>query len=288
MNPSPWHQVHITFPDWAQAEPAAVTHLGPLLKTAETEGLVESWFFVRKSPSWRLRYRTAATTPDADRTLTDRLTALDGEHGLSVTADIVYEAETHAFGGHDAMDAAHRFFHRDSRHLLAYLSAPANATSRHRRELSVLLCTALLRAAGLDWYEQGDVWARVADHRDPPDHIPPDRLPALRNSLRLLMSTDITAQTADGGPLASAANWANAYTCAGQDLVGLSAAGRLHRGLRAVLAHHIIFAWNRHGLPHTTQSALAHTAKTVVFGTDPATTRQPAQGGEPCTTPTSR
>jgi hypothetical protein len=35
--------------------------------------------------------------------------------------------------------------------------------------------------------------------------------------------------------------------------------------LRAVLAHHVIFAWNRIGLSHTTQSLLANVAKAVVL-----------------------
>ena len=74
----------------------------------------------------------------------------------------------------------------------------------------------------------------------------------------------------DGAPLAHCAGWAAAYTTAGRELASLTAAGRLHRGLRDVLAHHVIFAWNRLGLPYATQSALAGTAKTVVFGPDPA------------------
>jgi thiopeptide-type bacteriocin biosynthesis protein len=55
------------------------------------------------------------------------------------------------------MAAAHRLFHADSRHILAYL---AQAGGGHRRELGVILATALMRAAGQDWYEQGDIWRR--------------------------------------------------------------------------------------------------------------------------------
>jgi hypothetical protein len=40
-------------------------------------------------------------------------------------------------------------------------------------------------------------------------------------------------------------------------------------GLRDVLAHHVIFAWNRLGLPSATQVVLAAAAKTAVFGPDP-------------------
>jgi hypothetical protein len=37
------------------------------------------------------------------------------------------------------------------------------------------------------------------------------------------------------------------------------------RGTRDILAHHVIFHWNRIGLPYKTQSILAHAAKTVIF-----------------------
>ncbi|MGH3922345.1 MAG: methyltransferase, FxLD system, partial [Pseudonocardiaceae bacterium] len=43
--------------------------------------------------------------------------------------------------------------------------------------------------------------------------------------------------------------------------------GMLERGLRAVLAHHVIFHWNRLGLPHADQHTLSTLAKEVVMGT---------------------
>lgn len=36
-----------------------------------------------------------------------------------------------------------------------------------------------------------------------------------------------------------------------------------------LLAHHVIFAWNRLGLPYTAQAVLSATARTVIFGPDP-------------------
>ena len=46
------------------------------------------------------------------------------------------------------MTSAHDLFHLDSRYLLAYLARSPDA--EHRRELSILLYTALLRSAGLE------------------------------------------------------------------------------------------------------------------------------------------
>ena len=62
----------------------------------------------------------------------------------------------------------------------------------------------------------------------------------------------------------------------GSELADLSDSGQLHRGLRDVLAHHVIFAWNRIGLPYATQATLTAAAKTVIFGPDPTTERSAA------------
>ena len=43
------------------------------------------------------------------------------------------------------------------------------------------------------------------------------------------------------------------------------ATGTLDRGLRDVLAHHVIFHWNRLGLPASTQATLARSAQAAVM-----------------------
>lgn len=85
------------------------------------------------------------------------------------------------------------------------------------------------------------------------------------------MSVDAESQMRENAPLAHVGQWADVYAAAGREVADLAAAGALHRGLRDVLAHHVIFAWNRLGLPYITQAVLAATAKTVVFGPDPTT-----------------
>ncbi|WP_433498861.1 thiopeptide-type bacteriocin biosynthesis protein [Sphaerimonospora sp. CA-214678] len=264
MDPRPWRQVNVAFPDWAKAEHTAVTHLAPLLAAAEAERLLTAWFFIRKTPCWRVRY-----VPSSDRTpahLRDHLNDLIRQGHIDAATEAIYEPELYAFGGAKGMACAHDLFHLDSRHLLAYLARSPHA--ERRRELSILLCTILLRSAGLDWYEQGDVWARVADHRGLPSPIPPERRYPLEAGLRRLMSVDVTPLLRDGAPLAFTADWSAAFAATGSELADLTAAGVLHRGLRAVLAHHVIFAWNRLGMPYTSQAVLAHTAKHIVFGSD--------------------
>lgn len=67
------------------------------------------------------------------------------------------------------MDVAHHLFHQDSCHILDHLGSDhAAGSGDKRRELSILLYTTLMRRAGQDWYEQGDIWARFAENRPCP------------------------------------------------------------------------------------------------------------------------
>lgn len=57
---------------------------------------------------------------------------------------------------------------------------------------------------------------------------------------------------------------------AGQSLAIAAGRANLERGIRAILAHHVIFHWNRLGFDVGTQHALAHAATTAVFHHEPA------------------
>lgn len=86
---------------------------------------------------------------------------LDELTGTGVNArwwPMVYEPETAAIGGPTAMDTVHDLFCADSVGVLDYLRQDAPGLGR--RELSVLLLSGLLRAAGLDTFKCGDVSAR--------------------------------------------------------------------------------------------------------------------------------
>ncbi|MGW7463809.1 thiopeptide-type bacteriocin biosynthesis protein [Streptomyces xantholiticus] len=270
MNSSTWRQANVAFPDWERAETIALAHLAPLLRTAEDEGSLTAWFLVRKRPCWRVRYLPVAGAQDR---LGQGLGALVAGGHISGWTEIVYEPEVHAFGGAEAMTSAHRLFHRDSRSLVDHLDGAAGG---HRRETSLMLCSILMRSAELDWYEQGDVWARVAAHRAVPTGADRDSSDRLQAAVHRLISVNGEELMRTGGKLAHAAGWARAYTDAGRDLIRLAHSGQLRRGLRDVLAHHVLFAWNRLGLPYDTQATLAAAAKTAIFGPDPTTERSAA------------
>ncbi|WP_412078848.1 thiopeptide-type bacteriocin biosynthesis protein [Streptomyces xanthophaeus] len=267
MSSHPWRQANVAFADWDLAEAAALTHVVPLLHGAQAEGAVVAWFHVRKSPCWRVRYQTH---PSGHSRINQALDALAVHGHISSWTEVIYEPEVHAFGGTEAMDSAHCLFHADSHYLTAYLRANGG---RHRRETSLLLCTLLMRSAGLDWYEQGDVWARVGDHRAPPTATNAVHDLQLRQAVNRLISVDTEEMLCSGGPLDHLARWAQSYGATGAALARLNSAGQLHRGLRDVLAQHVIFAWNRIGLSLSAQADLATAARTVIFGPDPTTDR---------------
>ncbi|MEU8266403.1 thiopeptide-type bacteriocin biosynthesis protein [Sphaerisporangium sp. NPDC049002] len=256
-----WYQLRVQFPDWSTAESAGAARLGPGLDQLQASGAVAGWWFLRKHPCWRVRLR-GADTAEVDGVF-DELTAAGV---LTRWWPTVYEPETTAFGGPAGMCAAHDLFCADSRGVLNY--ARQSAPGLGRRELSVLLISALLRAAGLDRFECGDVFDRVAQLRPAPSHADVARVDELATSVRTLLAVPAQAGSAlfaPGGPVAFAAPWIAAFEAAGSQFGHAAAEGRLDRGVRAVLTHVLIFHWNRFGLSATTQSILARAATAALL-----------------------
>ncbi|MFF7899635.1 methyltransferase, FxLD system [Streptomyces sp. NPDC088817] len=248
-----WWHASVSFPDHGSDAEAART-----LASALGDG---RFHFLRKDAGVRLRTERPAAA------LLNRLVA---EKVITGWVGGIYEAETEAFGGLEGMDVAHDVFCADSRAALAETGNPGT------RERSVMLLSAMIREAGLDPFEAGDVWARLAALRPPV--TPPDG-PALErsvSSMRRLMNAD-AARRPD-----AEAGWAErvaAFEDAGRRLRRLAADGRLIRGLRAVLAHHAIFAFNRAGVPAEAQAATAWLGRHVAFSTgegDDVSTRKSA------------
>lgn len=256
---SRWYHARVRFADWDSAEQAVATSLGPRLDQLQASGSLTRWWFLRKYPYWRIRLL------DADATAVGQmLEELASAGVIAGWQPGVYEPESGAFGGPAGMDIVHELFCADSHGVLDY--ARRHDPPLGRRELSVLLISAMLTAAGLDFFERGDVFDRIARIRPAPDPLSDPRIGELAAQLRLLLTQAAPwalPAFAPGGPAAFAAPWLVAFQDAGHRLSDAADHGVLDRGLRAVLAHAVIFHWNRLGLPASTQGILARAATTI-------------------------
>jgi thiopeptide-type bacteriocin biosynthesis protein len=261
--PPAWQQLYIQFTDWAEAEQTTADHLVPVLNSAQADGETTGWWFLRKHPCWRIRILPSALTGQKPFTITNVLEELASAGHIHAWWPGTYEPETAAFGGTTSMAVAHTLFCADSQ---AVLTAPHGTLGR--RELSVLLCSTLMRAAALEWYEQGDVWYRITRDRPLPDGIDPEKVRGLARQITPLLIADTSAGASllqSDQALQRAATWVAAFRDAGTALGTASRDGTLDRGLRHVIAYHVIFHWNRLGLAPHTQSLLAHAAYTAIL-----------------------
>lgn len=259
-----WQHLYIEFTEWSRAENVFAEHILPVLLQHQITGQVRSWWFLRKHPCWRLRLLTMpGTFPPPE--LTDALNEAAKRRRLNGWWPGIYEAETAAFGGQEAMDAIHELFAADS---IATLTIKPTIEDFGEREVSILLISAMARAAGLEWYEQGDLWDRVAAERPLPDGTPRALLAQMSESLLPLVRADTSpgsALVALGSPLHPAAGWVEAFRTAGRQLGITARSGTAQRGLREVLSYVVIFHWNRLGLTAGAQAALAAAARGAFF-----------------------
>jgi protein-L-isoaspartate(D-aspartate) O-methyltransferase len=234
-----WWHASVAFPDpHADAARALATALAG-----------RRFHFLRKDAGVRLR---------TEQPVADLLDQLVADRVITGWVGGIYEPETHAFGGPEGMEVAHDVFCADSPAALAETGTPG------ARERSVMLLSAMIREAGLDPFEAGDVWARWAALRPP---VTPPQGPALDravSAMRRLMNADAALRPeAEAGWVERVAEFEDA----GRRLRRLAADGRLIRGIRAVIAHHAIFAFNRAGVPADAQAATAWLGRHVAFST---------------------
>ncbi|MEV0167798.1 thiopeptide-type bacteriocin biosynthesis protein [Nonomuraea fuscirosea] len=247
-----WYQLNVEYPNTADL---AADHLGRRLDCLHE--LVGAWWFIRKRPGLRLRLRPrAATTTDMRAAVNATLNDLATSGLISRWGPAIYEPETAAFGGPAGMDIAHELFCADSSHIVTYLRQQEPGVGR--KEVSMLLLGTMLSTC-LDRFERGDVWQRVAELRPLPAPPAPAQLEALAEKIRPLVASPLSPIT-PAGPLAFAAPWADNFRRAGQALYEAATGGHLTRGIRHIFVHHVIFHWNRLGLPATTQGILSRAA----------------------------
>lgn len=98
----------------------------------------------------------------------------------------------------------------------------------------------------------------------------PGQAAQLAGQLGTLLAMPAAAASAllSGDGACEAVRWHAGFADAGRRLAGASSSGTLSRGLRAVLAHVVIFHWNRLGLPAAAQAILARAAASACLPGD--------------------
>ncbi|MFK0261433.1 thiopeptide-type bacteriocin biosynthesis protein [Streptomyces angustmyceticus] len=129
-----WWHASVTFPG-GSVSPEAAQVLSAALHD-------QRFHFLRKDSGLRLRTERPCAA------VLDRLVA---EQQATGWVGGVYEPETDVFGGPEGMDVAHDVFCADSRSALPETGSPGT------RERCVMLLSAMIREAGLDPFEAGDV-----------------------------------------------------------------------------------------------------------------------------------
>ncbi|MEV7394069.1 thiopeptide-type bacteriocin biosynthesis protein [Streptomyces sp. NPDC091215] len=260
-----WYQAYVTFADYPSAARTFRTYLLPALN----EGEVSAWWFVRKYPCWRLRVQPAPAAHMEDA-IGRVQQALDSAVSWGVVKEwrtSMYEPETIAFGGLAGMTIAHRLFHTDSAGVLTYDQVAEGRPDGllDAKATSLLILALFLRAAGLEWGEQGDVWGQVEARRALPADVPADKVNAMVDAMRNLLTLDAGPLLADG-PLSALTAWTTGMEHSGKALADAAGAKQLGLGLRTILARHIIFHWNRMGFTTQQQAIWSRAAREAVLG----------------------
>lgn len=182
-------------------------------------------------------------------------------------AELTYEPELSAFGGCEAIKIAHEFHRVDSLNRIAFAGThqrDCRPSTGMLSKCSLILCSSLMKAAGLDWYEQGDVWTRLTRHR------PPLTIQARMTSSDVTVTKELlTNRSLIDSPVGKMPcahtlhQWAVQIGECARMLTEVHGLGKLTRGIRGVLCNWIVFHWNRLGIPYGAQSRLASFAVAV-------------------------
>jgi thiopeptide-type bacteriocin biosynthesis protein len=258
LDPDPcgWAQIDVEFSDYAAAEHTFHQELWPALGQ-------QQWWFVRKNPNWRLRYLQLGA-PEVPDDLRDVLNTMVAKGTLRRWWKAIYEPETAAFGGTAGLTAVNTIHTADSAGLFSSLDA-RDTEALSRPVASLMLLAHLMRAAGLEWSEQGDVWARVQVQR-PEAPLTDQDASELAGKAHRVLSTDLGVLMGNDSRFASLNAWAAGLHAAGSHLAGLVDDGRLQTGLRTILARTIVFCWNRAGFTIEQQAVWAMAARRAILG----------------------
>lgn len=246
-----WLQYAVTAPPPEAARDAHAA-LRALAHRHLTDGRVDSFFFMRKEPGLRLRFRLTSTdAPGADLLDAD-ITRWTGAHGARGGRRGVYEPESRLFGGEPSMPHVHAIFTVDSLAWLDHAATPEPTTGRVARSLELLAAT--FRGLGVEGLEDLGVWEAVVGEwgrsLDPRSVATDELTQASADVVAFWDSVHGTAPADPYGQLLTTTATAWRTTV----LQGPTAT----IGVRRAAARLVVFHWNRGNLPPLEQALVAN------------------------------
>lgn len=227
----------------------------------KAQKLVENFWFMRKSDGGKhLRLRIYGLSEflerDVRNTLIQEIVKLKKRNICREYYICIYEPEKALFGGIEGMRLAHHFFSSGSQLYLEIYKHIQQNNKINFDEISLCLINNFLYYAGLDDFEEWDVWNKVllmrkVDNEDT-SHLEnkEENDGRLHSSLYIAMLIGPTVFNYFNNTLSTYKNIA-------KELEILNRKGELTRGIRSIVATKIIFQWNSFGFDALHQYSLA-------------------------------
>jgi thiopeptide-type bacteriocin biosynthesis protein len=237
-------------PNWLQANVRLRRHDGSVQESARalfaslssrvprwrSEGLLSAFFFVRKPPDLRLRFRRG---PSGLPPIACWLGVLVRGRHVSRWIETSYEPEARLLGGPAIMSLAHRYFHEDSSGWMTWVDVAERATVT-APVLSLAILNDLFFRVLEGPEEVWDVWCNLASLHG---SGPCDSTAALR----VLTIRDLSTVAA-APERRLLRQYARTNEMAAARMKRLLDTGELLCGRRSILPFLALFHWNRYGL----------------------------------------
>ena len=256
-----WIYLRVAVKPGAQTS-VAICEVASCIDECNNHVAISQWWWLNKwdplGPALRVRIQTP--TASARETTHLLLSCLE-KRGLEATLPR-YEPELLLFGGHDGIEIAHRLFAIDSMFLVSWLrSTEARNLPVVPPGLSFALVMHLARGAGLDLFEQWDLFDRLAAKRTAGPEQNATEASCIRIVKQLLAAPAESLLPIFSDPLrVLVKKHLDNLQNVGMQIAQAYFGGRLDCGLREFLVPVVLFHWNRIGLAASAQGGFARAA----------------------------
>jgi thiopeptide-type bacteriocin biosynthesis protein len=266
-----WLYFRIAVQSNQQANRILAQEIAPLLKKLGAQYPILGWWWINKMDVCGNALRLRVHVSDAQTEAGPALEKHFKDVGWNV-AQLRYEPELCLFGGPAGIRLAHAYFCFESEFLADWMRQSDESDHVLPEGLSLAIVLRTLRAAGLDLFEQWDVFDRLCHKR------PQTAGSTTPSSIQAVASKVVHAgpgpvfELYAGEKADLLKKYGETLDSFGQELARAVYAGQLECGLREFLTPLILFHWNRTGFLPRLQAALSWS----VAGELRTLSRQPA------------